>query len=82
MVPENVRLSLIGDIFGGVSRLGLLVLSYHFGLGSYDWDHLLGVHFLGDGASGHYCRSPIYKLSIACNIYIFGTKPENGCWLD
>ncbi len=82
MVLKNMRPSLIGDISSGMSRLGLLVLSYHFGLGPCNWDHLISVCFSGDGAGGCYCRHPIYKLPIACNIFFSGTKPKNGCWLN
>jgi len=79
---EKHEPSLIGDIFGGMSKLELLVLSYHFRLGLCNWDHLIGVRLSGDGAGGCYCRHPIYKLPIACNIFFFGTKPKNGCWLN
>jgi hypothetical protein len=51
MVLEYVKVGLTSDVFGGVSRLGFLVLSYCFELGSCDWKYLPNVHFSRDGAS-------------------------------
>jgi hypothetical protein len=81
MVLENVRAGLTCDVFGGAFRLGFLILSCHFELGSRDWDYLPNVHFSGDGAGGHCCKCPIDKLPIVGSISFSDTKLENGCWL-
>jgi hypothetical protein len=79
MVPENVRANLTSDNSYGTSRLGFLVLSCHFKLGSCDWDCSPCVHFLGDGVGG---RCPTYKLPIVDCISFSEGKPEKGCWLE
>jgi hypothetical protein len=73
MVLENVRASLTSDVFGGVFRLGFLVLFCRFELGSCDWDYLPNVHFSGDGAGGCCRKCPIDKLPIVGNISFFDT---------
>jgi hypothetical protein len=53
MVSKNVRVGLTCEVFGGVSRLGLLVLSCLFRLGLRDKNCLIGVRFSVERASGH-----------------------------
>jgi hypothetical protein len=81
MVLENVRASLIGDDFYGMSTFGLFVLSCRFKLGSRDWDCSPSVCFPCDGVAVIVTGFP-HKLPITGSISFSGTQPENGCWLD
>ncbi len=78
---ENVKVGLRGEVFDSASKLGFLVFSCLFGLGSQDGDCLANVCFLGEGASDHCCccKHPTYKLPIASNMSFFGVKSKNGC---
>jgi hypothetical protein len=70
MVLENVKPGLVVDVFNGASKLGLLVMSCHFGLASCDWDCLLGVRFPGDGVGSRCHKHPTYKLPLLA-VYFF-----------
>jgi hypothetical protein len=76
-VLKNMKVGLIGEIFSGASRFGLLVLSYLFGLGSQDGDHSTSVCFHGEGAGRccHICST--YKLPIVGSMSFFYVEPKN-----
>lgn len=70
---------LTSEIFGGASRLGLLVLSCLFGLGLQNSDCSTSVCFSNEGAGGRCRRRPMYKLPIASSMSFFGVQLKK--WL-